>query len=404
MPELNDPSHNNPSPPDLARVRKIVLTVVLLVAASAVIGWLLYALRLVVLLLAFTAIFCYLVAPLVDFVERPFRTSNSKLHLPRPLAITIVYLLLTAGIVFAADMVAPLLSDQIGAFWDNAPAYARQLDRYVRSLEALPGRYRLPSGWRVSLLEWLTSTRLGLVDWLKIIVGKTLRLALFLPWLILIPVIGFFFLKDAKTISNRFLSSLPEADMRYRLTLFLSDVSETMAAYIRAQLMACVLVGAIEGLGLWMLGLSYPLVFGVAAGIFEFVPVVGPMILGITAILVASFHSWQSALLVFAFLAIFRIIHDYLIYPRLIGAGIEIHPVAVILAVISGAELAGVTGVFLSLPIAALLIVCWRHWRDLKIDRYSPIIEPGRMHLDEATATEHLTQENLSDRKIIIER
>ena len=123
------------------------------------------------------------------------------------------------------------------------------------------------------------------------------------------------------------------------------------------------------GVGLWLLGLPYPLVFGVGAGLFEFVPLVGPISLGAVAMLVASFHSWRNALLVFAFLAIYRMIHDYVIYPRLISRGVEVHPVVVILAVLSGAELGGVVGVFLSVPVAALLIVCWRHWRDLRQDR-----------------------------------
>lgn len=355
-------NHSSTPPPDPARVRRIVLTAVLLVAASVVAAWLLYALRWVILLLAFTAIFCYLIAPLVDFVERPFRL---RWKLPRVLAISIVYLLLIGGIILTADYVVPGLSDQVSALSDNVPTYAQQLDQYVKSVEKLPARYRLPQSWRQPLLDWLTVTKQGLVEWLKAIVGRTIRLTLFLPWLILIPVIGFLFLKDAKTISNRFLLSLPQADVRYRSTVFLREVSETLAAYIRAQLMACALVGVIEGTGLWLFGLSYPLVFAIAAAVLEFVPVVGPLTLGVVATLVASFYSIQSALIIAGFLAVFRIIHDYIIYPRLIGASVEIHPLAVILAVICGAELGGVIGVFLSVPVVALLIVCWRHWRDL---------------------------------------
>lgn len=346
-----------------------MLTVVLLVAVSVVAAWLLYALRMVLLLLTFTVMFCYLIAPLVDFIERPLRFSNPTRKLPRSLAIAIVYLLLLVGIVFAADKIAPRLSDQLAAFSENVPAYAQQLDQYVKTLEKLPNRYRLPQGWRQSLIDWMTATQQGAVEWLKAVVGRTLRLALFLPWLVLIPVIGFFFLKDAKAVSNRFLAALPESDLRHRLTLFLREVSETLAAYIRAQLMACVVVGVIEGAGLWLLGISYPLVLAIAAAVLEFVPVVGPLTLGITATLVASFHSTESAFAVAGFLVAFRIVHDYVIYPRLIGAVVEIHPVAVILAVICGAELGGVTGVFLSIPVAALLIVCWRHWRNLTNDR-----------------------------------
>ncbi len=363
------PLHPDSPNPDPARVRRIVLQIISLVIATIAIAWLLYALRAILLLLAFTAIFCYLIAPLVDFIEGSLRIGRFRLRVPHSVAIIIVYLLLGGGIALALDRVGPLLSEQLSAFTENMPNYARQLDQYTRQLATLPTRYRLPASLRQSLTDGINMTIVNLVDWLRAIVLRTVRLTPYLLWLVLIPVLGFFFLKDAGAISRRFLSTLPAADLRYRVTIFLKDVSETLAAYIRAQLLACLLVGVIEGLGLWLLGLPYPLVFAVAAGAFEFVPVVGPLVIGTIAVLVASFHSWNEALKVFAFLAIFRLVHDYLIYPRLISQGIELHPVVVILAVLGGAELGGITGVFLSVPVAALLIVCWRHWRDLQSDR-----------------------------------
>lgn len=366
---------------DSQRPRRIVLQVILLVAAAIAVVWLLYALRAILLLLAFTVIFCYLIAPLVDFFEGSFKIGRLVLRIPHTLAIVIVYLLLGGGVALALDKIVPLLSDQITAILENTPNYARQLDQYAKWIASLPSRYRLPQSWRQSLNDGLTAMFPTALDWLQLIAQKAINATKYLPWLVLIPVIGFFFLKDAKAISNKFLSTLTAADLRYRVAIFLKDVSETLAAYIRAQLLACLIVGLIEGTGLWLLGISYPLVFGVAAGLFEFVPVVGPLIIGSVAVLVASFHSWHSALAVFAFLAIFRLIHDYLIYPRLISQGVEIHPVVVILAVLGGVELGGVIGVFLSVPVAALLIVCWRHWRDLQQDRASPLVGPDESPL-----------------------
>jgi predicted PurR-regulated permease PerM len=136
--------------------------------------------------------------------------------------------------------------------------------------------------------------------------------------------------------------------------------------------------------GLWLLGVPYSLVFAILAGVFEFVPVVGPLVFGVTVTLVAGFYSWRNALLLAAFLAVFRVIHDYVIYPRLLSKGMEIHPVVVILAVLCGAELGGVTGVFLSIPVVALLIVCWKHWRDLQLDRSAVIVSPEREPLAES--------------------
>src|SRR5262245_46679052 len=365
---------------DPARVRRIVTQVILLVAASAAVVWTVYELRMILVLLAFTAIFCYLIAPLVDFFEFSIRVGRFVLRVPHTMAIIIVYLLMAGALAFTLEKVGPLLSDQLSAFFENMPNYAKQLDQYAKKLSALPSRYRLPPGWQQSLTDGVNSAVTGLLDWLQRVAFKTVRLATYLLWLVLIPVLGFFFLKDAKAISDRLLSSLPAADMRYRVATFLNDVSETMAGYIRAQLLASLIVGVVMGVGLWLLGLPYPLVFGGGAGLFELVPLVGPIslggvaVVGAVAVLLASFHSLRNALLVFAFLAIYRVIHDYVVYPRLISRGVEVRPVVVILAVLSGAELGGVVGVFLSVPVAALLIVCWRHWRVLRQERSMALV------------------------------
>jgi predicted PurR-regulated permease PerM len=150
----------------------------------------------------------------------------------------------------------------------------------ANQVSALPKRYHLPPDWQKSITNGASSAISGLLDWLQEVALKTVRLASYLLWLVLIPVLGFFFLKDAKAISDRFLSSLPAADMRYRVATFLKDVSEAMAGYIRAQLLACLIVVVVVGVGLWLLGLPYPLVFGVGAGLCEFVPLVGPVTLG----------------------------------------------------------------------------------------------------------------------------
>ena len=351
------------------RMRKIVIQIILLVTGAGMLAWILYQIRSVLVLLALTVIFCYLIAPVVDLIEHPLRISGKQRRIPRSIAIILVYLLLAGLIYLAIERMLPVISDQFTAFSENLPGYARQLDQSFRQLAAIPARYRLPQNWRQSLTDWINTAGPNLVEWLKVIAGTVFKLSWYLPWLVLIPVIGFFFLKDTKRISDQVLATFPEADMRYRVAIFLKDVSYTLAAYIRAQLLACLIVGVIEGVGLWSFGISYPLLFGLAAGLLEFIPVIGPMILGATATLVVSFHSLNEALVIAGFLLLFRLIHDYVIYPRLISEGMQLHPVAVILAVLCGAELAGVLGVFLSIPMAALMLVGWKHWRDLQLDR-----------------------------------
>ena len=104
---------------------------------------------------------------------------------------------------------------------------------------------------------------------------------------------------------------------------------------------------------------------GFIAGVFEFVPLVGPLLIAVMAALLALLHAGPfNAFLVLLFLGILRIAQDYFIYPRLIGQGIHLHPLAVIFAILSGAELAGVAGVFLAIPVVAILTVCYRHWME----------------------------------------
>ena len=116
-------------------------------------------------------------------------------------------------------------------------------------------------------------------------------------------------------------------------------------------------------LGFTLLGLPSPLVLGVIAGICEFVPLVGPLLVAVLAAVVAVLHGGTFlAFMVLVFLAVLRIVQDYVVYPRLIGQGIHLHPLAVIIAILSGAELAGMAGIFLAIPVVAILTVSYRHW------------------------------------------
>jgi hypothetical protein len=118
---------------------------------------------------------------------------------------------------------------------------------------------------------------------------------------------------------------------------------------------------------------------GFMAGVFEFVPLVGPLLIAITAALLALLHAGPfSAFLILVFLGVLRIAQDYFIYPRLIGQGIHLHPLAVIFAILSGAELAGVAGIFLAIPVVAIITVSYRHWMEHRgSEGLADLLEPA---------------------------
>src|SRR4029078_12753369 len=94
----------------------------------------------------------------------------------------------------------------------------------------------------------------------------------------------------------------------------------------------------------------YALLFGVVAGLLEFIPLIGPLVVAVGATLVVSFHSINQAIAVLVFLGTLRLVQDYVVFPRLVRRGIHIHPLGVILAILSGAELAGMGRLLLSIP------------------------------------------------------
>nr|HMS43042.1 AI-2E family transporter [Pyrinomonadaceae bacterium] len=184
----------------------------------------------------------------------------------------------------------------------------------------------------------------------------------FLPWFFLIPILSFFFLKDVNLFRLSILRIFPSGRWRARAEAVLQDVNSTLAAYTRAQLISCLIIGVTCMIGFYIIGMKYTLLLGIMAGVLEFIPLIGPLVLAITATLIALFSDdpW-NALYVVIFLIVLRVIHDYITYPRIIRGGIHLHPLAIILSVLAGEQIAGIAGVFLSIPIVALLSVVYKH-------------------------------------------
>ena len=129
-----------------------------------------------------------------------------------------------------------------------------------------------------------------------------------------------------------------------------------------ALVLACVVIGALVTIGLWIIGAPYVGVVGFIAGLLEFVPLIGPLIAGCIAVGLTMTVSFKGAMMVALFLIVLRIVQDYVIYPRIIGHGIHMHPLIVIIAILGGAEIAGLVGIFLAIPAVGLVIVVYNHY------------------------------------------
>jgi len=344
---------------------RAILRVIVMALAVAATLWILYALRRVILLVVLAIFFAYLLAPLVEWAGRPFTVRGRAHVMPRGLAIGVVYLLISGFLALAAALLLPQIGTQVTQLAEEAPSYldlarSRALG-WTSSYEA----YRLPAAVR-DAIDKSASHAVGVAGtYVTEGLGNLLiQLLGYLPWLMLIPILAFFLLKDSASFRAIALHTLPRGRWRWRGRELFQDINATLAVYIRAQLIACLLIGTVCTIGFYLIGLRYALVLGLVAGLLEFIPLVGPLVVALIATLIASFSSVKHALAVVVFLGVVRIVHDYVIYPRIIRHGIPLHPFAVIVAVLCGAALAGVPGIFLAIPTVAIMSVGYRHWRD----------------------------------------
>ncbi len=356
-------SAQNPTPIPVEPVQwyqtRVVLRILLILLAFVALLWVIYRLTGVLLLIVLSIFFSYLVAPLVDLVQRPMYISGRARVIPRGLAIIIVYIVLFFGIGVVIYLLIPQLSAQFPEFKQQAVFYFQKIRSSTESLNQYFRQRRMPEG----AAQYVDSVLARGGDLVTAAVGVMVGWIIYIPWLVLIPILSFFFLKDADAFRRSVLAMLPRGRLRWRGDEFFQDVNSTLAAYIRAQLTACLLVAIMCTIGFWALGLPSPLVLGLIAGIFEFVPLVGPLMVAILAALLGLLHSGLGvALMVLLFLGVLRVVQDYVIYPRIIGTGIHLHPLAVIFAILAGAEIAGVAGIFLAIPVIAVLTVTYRHW------------------------------------------
>ena len=183
-------------------------------------------------------------------------------------------------------------------------------------------------------------------------------------WLLfVVPLLSIFFLKDGRSFSDVLLGLVQSRPQRELLQGVLSDLNQMLAHFIRAQLILAALTLVTYSAVLAIMRMPYALVLGTLGGLLEFIPVVGPLVAAVTIVSVALLLSFPHWLGLVIFLGIWRMIQDYVTSPRIMGHSMELHPLAAIFGVMAGGEVAGILGIFLSIPVMASLRIVFRRWR-----------------------------------------
>jgi predicted PurR-regulated permease PerM len=333
----------------------------LIVAAVGSAAWVAHRLGRIVMVLVVAVFVAYVISPLVELARRPVSVKGRSHRLPRGAAIAVVYLLLGASGAAGTAILWPSAAQQIDEAIINVPVYTDSFHAWERGWTRYYARLRIPVELRRSIDQSVLGAGDAAGDYARGALVILLGIATDIPWLILVPILTFLLLKDAAGIRRVILIALPHR-IQLRSHRLIEELDATLAAYVHAQLIACAVVGIMCGVGFALLGNPYAILLGAVAAVLECLPLIGPLVVAALAVGIAALTDAKLALWTGVFLMVLRMVQDYVIYPRLAGRTIHLHPLAIILAVLAGVELGGIAGIFIAVPLIALITVAGRHW------------------------------------------
>lgn len=316
---------------------------------------LLYFIRDTILVFALAIFFAYMLWPVVGLVEKVISQR-------RNLALAVVYIALIGILVLIGfELIPPIFSE--------ATSLGTRLPKILTGnrLATIP----LPS-WlepvRAQMVTFVNekASDIGarVVPFIQQVGTHVLTgLSALLP-MILVPILAFFLIKDSELLHNKLLGSVNDGHDRTLLELILEDVHSLLKNYIRALVFMAVASFAAWGIFLSVMHFQYELLLAGLAGVLEFIPVIGPATGGIVILIVCGATGGGSLIWILVFWGCYRVFADYVLSPYLMSSGVELHPLLVLFGVLAGESLAGIPGMFFSIPAIAIARVVYLRLRD----------------------------------------
>lgn len=301
-------------------------------------------------LFLFAILFAYFIDPLVSLFQRILRG--------RIKGVIATYILLGGVFAGLAIVLGPRIAEEAKALLASMPALADRMasGKIILNL----GNNR---GWnqeRIHQIQNLFLSHRAAI----MLYGEHLAESLEAPlthiwWLILIPILSVFFLKDAHAMAMGVVDLGVGHQQKSVLRGIVSDINTMLGSYIRAQLVLAALTAVVLTCGLGLTRAPFAFILGPVAGICEFIPVVGPAVACAGIFGIALLAGYQHLLWIFLFLGTWRTVQDYVNAPRIMGKSLEISPLAEIFGVLAGGEIGGVVGALVSVPVLAILRILW---------------------------------------------
>ncbi len=327
--------------------RRMVATV-MTVAAVGIALAAMWAAREALMLIYVSAIIAMGFSPLVRLIERP-RTRKRARRLPRTVAILLIYVTIIGAIVLIALLVVPRLVEQAGALWKRTPEAFNDLQRFLI-------RHRLMTH-RVTIEEAVQNAPSGSG-------GNAVGTLLTAVWgviggvfgVVTILILSFYLLVEAPSMFEWVTRFLPDTSRTHVASVARESVRK-VSAWLGAQFILAAVMGTFAAVGLELMGVPYFYVVALIAALGETIPIVGPVIGGISAVAVALTVSPRLALTVGVYFLVLHQLESNILVPKIMERRVGVSPVTVMVALLIGGSLWGLMGAILAIPTAAILSV-----------------------------------------------
>lgn len=317
----------------------------LLIIAAFVFFWFI---RDILLMLFVVLIIVSVVSPMADYLE--------KLKIPRSWALGIIYLLIAGFFALLIYLIVPPLIAQTKSLAVNVPSYINSATNFYHKF------YKETVDWQNifnSISGALSSVGQSFLSVTFSIFGG-------IASAITIIVLSFYLALESKSAGKFALSFIPEKN-KESWSKIGQQIINKIGGWLRGQVVLCLVIGLFDFLALTIIGTPYALTLGVLGMLLEIVPIVGPLVAGVAAVLVTiATAGWIKAIIVAAVYILIQQLENHILVPKIMQKSVGLSPVVILIALIIGAKLAGIAGAILAIPIIAAISVIFMEYKKIR--------------------------------------
>ena len=326
--------------------KEVKLVLVVLVLIVLIYG--LFQIKMAVLPFAFGIILAFLFNPFIAFLEKRNYSRQGAV---------LLLIILVFNITFIAGLfLFPVFINELQNLTTEIPEF---LDTIAETIDYFNQQYQriaLPPLLQESLNQLLQEVEAIVVEGVHLITEMMLTSIPLAFSLLVAPIISFYILKDLNVIKKTLIGLIPDDDRNLSLKIA-REINHIFVGFLRGQIWISIIVGILAGIGLYFFEVKFFLLLGVVAGVTNIIPYIGPIIGAIPAVFISFLDSPLKAAGVILMYVVIQQVESNVFAPKIMSTRVGIHPLTIIFSLLAGAELAGIWGLLLGIPVAGSIKV-----------------------------------------------